>query len=108
MFIWRQVIAKRVSQAASEMDETEWKNVGLYLRRVYNVSDDMKQISAGFYDPEKKKRAGELIDILKKTTKAADSVTDSKHGPEFLAYAGKLERTLEEFLELLRDVPDEL
>ena len=102
------MISKRVSQAAKEMDETEWKNVGLYLRRVYNVSDDMKQIASGFYDPEKKKRAGELIDSLRKTTKAADSVTDAKNGPEFLAYTGKLDGILEEFLELLRDVPDEL
>jgi hypothetical protein len=102
------VISKRVSQAASEMDETEWKNVGGYLRRVYNVSDDMKQIAGGFYDPEKKKKAGELIDSLKKTAKAADAVADSKTGTEFLAYTAKLDEILEGFLELLRDVPDEL
>ena len=90
------------------MDKKEWDNVGQFLRRVYAISDDMKAISAGFYDPEKKKRAPELIDAIKKLSKEADSTTRAQDGPGFLAYGKKLDAIMEEFLELLRDVPDEL
>lgn len=90
------------------MDKKEWDNVGQFLRRVYTVSDDMKGIATGLYEPNKKEKAGQLIDALKKVSKAADASTGSQSGPEFLVYAKKLDNIFEEFLELLRDVPDEL
>lgn len=90
------------------MDKTEWNNVGAFLRRVYAVSDDMKGISSGFYDPAKKKRAGELIVDLKKFSKAADAPTGTQNGQEFLPYAKKLSSILDEFLDLMSDVPDEI
>lgn len=90
------------------MDKTEWNNVGQFLRKVYAVSEDMKAIASGFYDPAKKKRASELIDDIKKVSKAADAPTGSQNGPEFLVYAKKITSILDEFLDLLRDVPDEL
>ena len=90
------------------MDKAEWNNVGGFLRKLYGVSEDMKAISSGFYEPEKKKKAAELIDQLKKYCKAADAPTGTQNGPEFLAYASKLSSILDEFLDLLRDVPDEI
>jgi hypothetical protein len=90
------------------MDKKEWDNVGQFLRKLYSVSDDMKAISGGFYDPEKKKKSAELIDSLKKFCKAADGPTGTQNGPEFLAYARKLTSIVDEFLYLLQDVPDEL
>jgi hypothetical protein len=90
------------------MDKTEWNNVGAFLRRVYGVSDDMKGIATGIYDATKKKRAAELIEELKKFAKAADVPTGKESGPEFLPYAKKLVSILDEFLDLLSDVPDEL
>lgn len=90
------------------MDKTEWNNVGQFLRKLYSVSDDMKAIAGGFSEPDKKKRAAELIDELKKYSKAADAPTGSQNGPEFLAYAKKLSSIVDEFLDLMSDVPDEL
>jgi hypothetical protein len=101
-------VQKRVSQSASEMDQKEWDNVGQFLRKVYGVSDDMKAIAGDFYEPEKKKKAAELIVDLKKYSKAADAPTGTQNGPEFLAYARKISSILDEFLDLLRDVPDEI
>ena len=101
-------VQKRVQQSADEMDKTEWNNVGAFLRRVYAVSDDMKAVASGFYDPAKKKRAGELIEDLKKVSKAADAPTGKQSGPEFLPYAKKMISILDEYLDLLSDVPDEL
>jgi hypothetical protein len=103
-----QAISKRVSQNASDMDKKEWDNVGQYLRKLYAVGDDMKSISAGLYEPAKKKRAAELIDALRKFSKAADASTGTQNGPEFLGFASKLVAILDEFLDLLRDVPDEI
>jgi len=100
-------VQKRVEQGASEMDKVEWDNVGAFLRRVYGVSEDMKAIASGF-DSAKKQRAAELIDNLKKFSKAADAPTGTQNAPEFLAYAKKLTSILDEFLDLLSDVPDEI
>ena len=99
---------KRVVEQSSDMDKTEWENVSQFLRKVYGVSDDMKMISLGFYDPAKKKRGGELIETVKKYSKAADGPASRQNGPEFLAYSIKLTKTFDEFLDLLRDVPDEI
>lgn len=89
------------------MDKTEWNNVGQFLRKVYSVGDDMKSIANGL-DPEKKKAAAILIEDLKKYSKAADAPTGTQNGPEFLAYASKVTTILDNFLDLLSDVPDEL
>lgn len=102
-----QAVSKRVSEGASEMDKTEWNNVGQFLRRVYAVGEDMKSMANGF-DPEKKKKAATLVEDLRKYSKAADAPTGSANGPEFLAYAKKLTGILDEFLDLMSDVPDEL
>jgi hypothetical protein len=90
------------------MDKKEWDNLGQFLRKLYALSEDLKSISGGFYEPEKKKKAAELIDDLKKYSKAADGPTGSQNGPEFLAYAKKLSSILDDFLDLLQDVPDEI
>jgi len=90
------------------MDKEEWNNVGQFLRKVYGVSDDMKAIASGFSDTDKKKKAADLIDDLKKYAKAADGPTGTQNGPEFLAYSKKLATIVDEFLDLLRDVPDEI
>lgn len=90
------------------MDKAEWNNIGGFLRRVYGVSEDMKAISAGFYDQEKKRKAAQLINDLKKFSKAADGPTGTQNAQEFLAFARKLSAILEEFLDLLQDVPDEI
>ena len=89
------------------MDKAEWNNVGAFLRRVYGVSEDMKAIAGGF-DSAKKQRASELIENLKKFSKAADAPTGTQNAAEFLAYAKKLTSILDEFLDLLSDVPDEI
>lgn len=89
------------------MDKAEWENIGQFLRKVYGVGEDMKAIASGF-DAEKKQKAAGLIDDLKKYSKAADAPTGSQNGPEFLSYAKKLSSILDEFLDLLSDVPDEL
>lgn len=89
------------------MDKAEWDNVGQFLRKIYSLSEDMKSIASGL-EPEKKKKATALIDDLKKNAKAADAPTGSQNAPEFLAYARKITGILDEFMDLLYDVPDEL
>ena len=90
------------------MDKTEWNNVGQFLRKVYMVSDDMKSIASGFTDADKKQKSTELIAALKATAKAADKSTGDEDGAAFLPYAKKLSKILDDFLDLLRDVPDEI
>lgn len=91
-----------------QLDQAEWENVQIFLRKVYSVSEDMKAIASGFYDPEKKKAAASLIDDLKKYSKAADKPAASENAAEFLAYTKKLSSIVDDFLDLLQDVPDEI
>ena len=90
------------------MDKEEWDNVGQFLRKLYGVGDDMKAIAGGFYEAEKKKAAADLIEALKKYSKAADGPASNQNAPEFVAYAKKLSTILDDFFDLLRDVPDEI
>ena len=90
------------------MDKKEWDNVGQFLRKLYAVSEDMKAIAGGFYETDKKKKAAELIDDLKKTAKAADGPASAQNKSEYLAYSKKLASIVDDFLDLLRDVPDEI
>ena len=90
------------------MDEAEWDNVGQFLRKLYGVGDDMKAIAGGFYDSEKKEAAVELIAALRKYSKAADGPASNQNVSEFVAYTKRLTKVLDDFFELLRDVPDEI
>ena len=103
-----QAIKKRVSSSSSNMDKKEWENVSGFLRRVYGLSsDDMKSI-ASTMDATKKKQAMEYVDDIKKLTKSADGPAQNQDGAGFVAYADKIDATLDNFLALLQDVPDEL
>ena len=102
-----QAIKKRVMTSSSDMDKKEWDNVSGFLRRVYGLSDDMKSI-AGTMDDTKKKQAMEYVDAIKKLTKSADGPAQNQNVNEFVAYADKIDTTLDNFLALLQDVPDEL
>ena len=90
------------------MDQKEWDNVGQFLRQVYNTGDDMKSIAGGIFDPEKKKLALADSENLKKLAKSADVPANKQDGAGFLAIATKMDDVFEDFLDQLRDVPDEI
>ena len=68
----------------------------------------MKGIAGGIFDPEKKKQALADAESLKKIAKGADVPVAKQDGPAFLAAAEKMDALFEDFLDQLRDVPDEL
>ena len=106
--ILQQAVQKRVKEAASKMDSKEWDNVSQFLRQVYQTGDDMKAIAGGIYDPEKKKQALVDAEDIKKIARASDVPVSKQDGGGFLAAAKKLDDIYEDFLEQLRDIPDEL
>jgi hypothetical protein len=68
----------------------------------------MKMIAGGIYDSEKKKKALEDAESLKKISKSADIPVNKHDGEGFLTLAYKMDDIFEDFLDQLRDVPDEL
>jgi hypothetical protein len=90
------------------MDSKEWDNISQFLRLIYGVSDDMKSIAAGFTDSEKKKKGSDLVESVRKLSRAADVPVNDRNGPEFLAICKKIDSAFDDFFDLLRDVPDEI
>ena len=68
----------------------------------------MKSIAGGIQDSDKKSKALSGSETLKKYDKAADGPVSKQDGEAFLAAAVKMDELFEDFLDQLRDVPDEL
>ena len=101
-------VAKRVSEQPDEITKEEWDKIDNFLRTVYSAGNDMKVISKGIFDPSKKEKADEDIKLLQKVVQAAQKPVAQKDTKGFSAIAVKADGLFEDFLDQLRDVPDEL
>jgi len=99
-------IGKRVKERAAEIDEKEWDNISLFLRKLYNAGEDMKTFVIS--DPEKKKRAGEVVQLLQKVARAGDVPAQKGDAEAFLVIYDKASKLIDEFFDLISDVPDEI
>lgn len=68
----------------------------------------MKAVASGLYDPDKKKKATEAIQLLQKYAKAGEGPVNKQDGPTFVAIMNKCSSLIDDFFELLRDIPDEI
>jgi len=102
-------VTKRVSEHPEELDKKEWDNLSDFLRILYKGSDDMKAITkASIYDPEKKKKAEEDIKFIQKVSQLGDGPVSKQDAEGLVKILQKSSIVIEDFFELLRDVPDEL
>lgn len=101
-------VAKRVTDQPDEVTKEEWSKIDEFLRTVYSAGNDMKVIAKGIYDPAKKEKADDDIKLLQKVVQAAQKPVAAKDAAGFAAIATKADGLFEDFLDLLRDVPDEL
>lgn len=101
-------VAKRVSEQPDEITKEEWDKIDDFLRTVYSAGNDMKVISKGIFDPTKKEKADEDIKLLQKLVQAAQKPVAQKDSKGFSAIATKADGLFDDFLDQLRDVPDEL
>jgi len=102
-------VIKRVTEKADEIDKKEWDNLQEFLRILYKGSDDMKAITKNsIYDPAKKKKAEEDIKLLQKFTQLGDNPVTKQDAPGLADILKKCELILDNFFDLLRDVPDEI
>jgi hypothetical protein len=101
-------VEKRISGKASDIDNKEWDDLGQFLRRIYSVGDDMKVVAGGIFDPDQKKQAEEALSLLKRYAQAGDIAVNKKDPEGFVLVIQKLESQVENFLDSLRDVPDEI
>lgn len=102
-----QIIQKRIATAADSMDEKEWSNIGQVLRRIYAEGDDMKAMSVTL-SPDKQKAADTYIADLKKYSRAGEQPLSEKDGETVIAVLEKCRNISGDFLDLLRDIPDEI
>lgn len=101
-------VGKRVKSADSKIDEKEWDNILRDLRGVYNAGDDMKGVAKGMSDPSKKKRGNEIVATLRNQAQAGEAPIQKKDLDAFLAVHKKTTALIDEFFDLLSDVPDEI
>lgn len=101
-------VKKRLSEANSDdIDKKEWTNIGSFLRRIYAEGDDMKSIGSGL-SPDKKKQGEEIVDQLRKYTKAGESSINAQDTKACTSILDKSNALIGDFLDLLSDVPDEI
>eukprot|EP00577_Skeletonema_sp_RCC1716_P026846 CAMPEP_0113394072 /NCGR_PEP_ID=MMETSP0013_2-20120614/12286_1 /TAXON_ID=2843 ORGANISM="Skeletonema costatum, Strain 1716" /NCGR_SAMPLE_ID=MMETSP0013_2 /ASSEMBLY_ACC=CAM_ASM_000158 /LENGTH=196 /DNA_ID=CAMNT_0000277833 /DNA_START=50 /DNA_END=640 /DNA_ORIENTATION=+ /assembly_acc=CAM_ASM_000158 len=101
-------VAKRVAEQPDDITKEEWDKIDDFLRTVYSAGNDMKVISKGIFDPSKKEKADEDIKLLQKVVQAAQKPVAQKDVKGFSAIAAKADGLFDDFLDQLRDVPDEL
>jgi hypothetical protein len=89
------------------IDKKEWDNLSDYMRRIYKGGEDMKSFAkTGIYDPDKKKKAEEDVKALQKF--AGDAPINKEDSTGLADILTKCDLVLEDFFDLLRDVPDEI
>ena len=108
-------VIKRVTEGGAEGSETpidkkEWDALSDFMRKVYKGGDDMKSYIKGgaIYDPEKKKKAEEDYKLLQKIAQAGDTPISKEDAQGLAGVLRKADAVLDDFFELLRDVPDEI
>lgn len=101
-------LKSRIQDKNIELNKKEWDNIGQYLRRLYQASEDMKSVAISIYDPEKKKAAVKSIEEVKKYSKAGEASVNNQDPEGIVVILDKVDAIINEFLELLRDIPDEI
>jgi len=105
-------VIKRLSEGGADgsIDKKEWDALSDFMRKVYKGGDDMKAFvkGGGIYDPEKKKKAEEDFKLLQKLAQAGDGPISKEDATALKNVLTKADLVLEDFFELLRDVPDEI
>jgi len=105
-------VIKRLEEGAvdSSIDKKEWDALSDFMRKVYKGGEDMKAFTKGgaIYDPEKKKKAEEDYKFLQKMAQAGDGPISKEDAIGLAGVLKKAKLVLDDFFELLRDVPDEI
>ena len=105
-------VINRLEQGAADgsIDKKEWDALSDFMRKVYKGGEDMKAYVKGgsIYDPEKKKKAEEDYKLLQKLAQAGDPPISKEDANGLAAVLKKAVLVLDNFFELLQDIPDEI
>ena len=101
-------VTTRVVEHADEIDSKEWGALNDFNRILYKGGEDMKVVSKTIYDPAKKKKAEEDIKLLQKLAQAGDIPVSKQDAEGLKVILQKSTLVIDDFFELLRDVPDEI
>ena len=98
---------QRLASSPGDIDQKEWSNIGGFLRRIYAEADDMKSV-ANSQSPDKKQQALEIAEQLRKYSKGGESSINEQDAKALSAVLDKCNSLLQEFFDLLSDIPDEI
>ena len=104
-------VIKRVTEGGADgsIDKKEWDALSDFMRKVYKGGDDMKAFTKGsIYEPEKKKKAEEDYKLMQKLAQAGDPPISKEDAAGLVLVLKKAKFVLEDFFDLLSDVPDEI
>ncbi|CAM9691369.1 unnamed protein product, partial [Hapterophycus canaliculatus] len=100
-------LGKSIKDQGASVTPEEWKNVALFLRKVYQLGGDLEYL-AGTFPSDKKKSAVALVRTIQKEVQAADVPAREKNAEAFMTAQVSVEKKFAEFMELFNDVPSEL
>lgn len=93
--------------AKEDIGEKEWDGVPSFLRKLYDVGDDMVFMSKAL-EPKKKDEAKALASDFKAQVKAVDRPAQARDRGAVVAAYKSTSGLMRTFLDLTSDVPDEL
>ncbi|CAB1121181.1 unnamed protein product [Ectocarpus sp. CCAP 1310/34] len=100
-------LGKSIESQGADVTADEWKNVALFLRKVYQLGGELEYL-AGTFPPDKKKSALALVRSIQKEVQAADVPAREKDAAAFMKAQASVQKKFEDFMELFNDVPSEL
>ncbi|CAN0020112.1 unnamed protein product [Ectocarpus sp. 6 AP-2014] len=100
-------LGKSIDSQGADVTADEWKNVALFLRKVYQLGGELEYL-AGTFPPDKKKSALALVRSIQKEVQAADVPAREKDAAAFMKAQASVQQKFEDFMELFNDVPSEL
>ncbi|CAM9202320.1 unnamed protein product [Ectocarpus sp. 8 AP-2014] len=100
-------LGKSIESQGADVTADQWKNVALFLRKVYQLGGELEYL-AGTFPPDKKKSALALVRSIQKEVQAADVPAREKDAAAFMTAQASVQKKFEDFMELFNDVPSEL
>ncbi|CAN0486305.1 unnamed protein product, partial [Ectocarpus sp. 12 AP-2014] len=92
-------LGKSIESQGADVTADEWKNVALFLRKVYQLGGELEYL-AGTFSLDKKKSALALVRSIQKEVQAADVPAREKDAAAFMKAQASVQKKFEDFMEL--------
>lgn len=102
------MVAARIKSDPAAIDDREVANIKYFMKDLMNSYQDMMLLANGVTDKDKSAQAKEIAKEFRVNIRECDKAATSKDFEVINSMYPKTKQEIADFLDLLRDVPDEL